>query len=217
MALVLALLAKLSLLAVLGTHSLAAALAALVGGMCCRASGRCCWCATWSMWAIRPAQSKPLADQISGHALIAAFLWCFCLWRFVASAISSIFNSIHHLQRTGCRWDGPLVCTAPAGFYRRLPGSDAAGREIGFYPAPPWHWAAGSAHDTAPAVDCTARARAAAPGTCYGRLDARPTRSPPLPAPSAWPTGCPGAYRPAIPPAALRFAGPAVAGATARI
>jgi adenosylcobinamide-GDP ribazoletransferase len=92
MALVLALLAKLSLLAVLGTHSLAAALAALVGGHVLSRF--------WPLLLVRQlehvgdtarSKSKPLADQISGHALIAAFLWCFLPLALVWQAQSALF------------------------------------------------------------------------------------------------------------------------------
>ena len=77
MALVLALLAKLSLLALLGTHSLGAALAGLAGGHVVSRF--------WPLLIVRSlphvgdtarSKSKPLADQISTGALLAAALWC---------------------------------------------------------------------------------------------------------------------------------------------
>ncbi|MDD2712513.1 MAG: adenosylcobinamide-GDP ribazoletransferase [Simplicispira sp.] len=91
MALVLALLAKVSLLALLGAHSLGAALAALVGG---HVLSR--W---WPLWLVRwlphvgdtaRSKSKPLADQISGTALAAAGLWCFAPLAFVWQAQSAL-------------------------------------------------------------------------------------------------------------------------------
>jgi cobalamin-5''-phosphate synthase (EC 2.7.8.26) len=54
MALVLALLAKLCLLALLGAHSLQAALARWWAGMCCRGCGRCSSCAACRMWVTPP-------------------------------------------------------------------------------------------------------------------------------------------------------------------
>jgi adenosylcobinamide-GDP ribazoletransferase len=120
MALVLALLAKLCLLALLGAHSLQAALAALVGG---HVLSR-----LWPLLIVRSlphvgdtakSKSKPLADQITGAALVAAVLVVlFACSACMASAVSSVFNSIRRLQRPGRRLDGPLVCAAPAGLYR---------------------------------------------------------------------------------------------------
>jgi adenosylcobinamide-GDP ribazoletransferase len=135
MALVLALLAKLSLLAVLGTHSLTTALAALVGGHVLSRF--------WPLLLVRylehvgdtaRSKSKPLADQISGHALITAFLWCFLPLALVWQAQSAIFLI------------ASMVCSALAAgwmarwFARRLQGftGDCLGAtqqvsEIGFY------------------------------------------------------------------------------------
>jgi adenosylcobinamide-GDP ribazoletransferase len=78
MALVLALLAKCCLLALLGSHSLGAALAALCGG---HVLSR-----LWPLCVVRclphvgdtaQSKSKPLADQITTGALLVAVLWCF--------------------------------------------------------------------------------------------------------------------------------------------
>jgi adenosylcobinamide-GDP ribazoletransferase len=135
MALMLALLAKLSLLAVLGTHSLAAALAALVGGHVLSRF--------WPLLLVRNlehvgdtarSKSKPLADQISGYALIAAFLWCFLPLALVWKAQSALFLI------------ASITCSALAAgrmarwFARRLQGftGDCLGAtqqvsEIGFY------------------------------------------------------------------------------------
>jgi adenosylcobinamide-GDP ribazoletransferase len=80
MALCLALICKVCLLALLGTHSLQAALLALLAGH------------VWSRYlplltvAWLPhvgdaagSKSKPLADQISRRALVVALIWCFML------------------------------------------------------------------------------------------------------------------------------------------
>jgi len=135
MALVLALLAKLSLLALLGTHSLTTALAALVGGHVLSRF--------WPLLLVRHlehvgdtarSKSKPLADQISGRALITAFLWCFLPLALVWQAQAALFLI------------ASMTCSALAAgwmarwFARRLQGftGDCLGAtqqvsEIGFY------------------------------------------------------------------------------------
>ena len=135
MALVLALLAKLSLLALLGTHSLTTALAALVGGHVLSRF--------WPLLLVRHlehvgdtarSKSKPLADQISGRALITAFLWCFLPLALTWKAQSALFLI------------ASMACSALAAggmarwFARRLQGftGDCLGAtqqvgEIGFY------------------------------------------------------------------------------------
>ena len=78
LALVLALLAKVALLALLGTHGLGVVLAALAGGHVLSRF--------WPLLLVRAlphigdaaqSKSKPLAGQITAWALGAAFLWCF--------------------------------------------------------------------------------------------------------------------------------------------
>ena len=135
MALVLALLAKLSLLTLLGTHSLTTALAALVGGHVLSRF--------WPLLLVRHlehvgdtarSKSKPLADQISGRALITAFLWCFLPLALVWQAQAALFLI------------ASMTCSALAAgwmarwFARRLQGftGDCLGAtqqvsEIGFY------------------------------------------------------------------------------------
>ena len=92
LALVLALLAKCTLLALLGTHSLAAALTALAAA---HVLSR-----LWPLCIVRSlphvgdtarSKSKPLADQISGAALAAAFLWCFPALALMQQAPSALF------------------------------------------------------------------------------------------------------------------------------
>ncbi len=92
MALVLALLAKTSLLALLGAHGLAAALCALAGGHVLSRF--------WPLWLVRAlphvgdtatSKSKPLADQISARALFAAGLWCLVPLALVWQAQSALF------------------------------------------------------------------------------------------------------------------------------
>jgi adenosylcobinamide-GDP ribazoletransferase len=135
MALVLGLLAKLSLLAALGAHSLAAALTALAGA---HVLSR--W---WPLLLVRAlphvgdtarSKSKPLADQITGRALGAASLWCFMPLVLVWQAQSALFliaSVVCSGIAAGCmaRW-----------FARRLQGftGDCLGAtqqvsEIGFY------------------------------------------------------------------------------------
>ncbi len=116
-ALVLGLLAKLSLLAWLGAHSLSAALAALLGG---HVLSR--W---WPLWLVRclphvgdtaRSKSKPLADQISNAALAAAGLWCVAplvlVWQmqsvlFLALAVlCSALAAAHMARRLARRLQG---------------------------------------------------------------------------------------------------------------
>jgi adenosylcobinamide-GDP ribazoletransferase len=92
MALVLALAAKLALLALLGAHGLATALAALAGA---HVLSR-----LWPLAIVRSlphvgdtarSKSKPLADQISGRALGTAALWCFLPLALVEWAQPALF------------------------------------------------------------------------------------------------------------------------------
>ena len=92
MALVLALLAKVSLLALLGTHGLGVVLAALLGAHVLSRF--------WPLLLVRwlahvgdtaRSKSKPLAEQISGAALVAAGLWCFAPLALVWQAQSALF------------------------------------------------------------------------------------------------------------------------------
>ena len=92
MALVLALLAKVSLLALLGTHGLGVVLAALLGAHVLSRF--------WPLLLVRAlvhvgdtarSKSKPLAEQISGAALVAAGLWCFVPLALVWQAQSALF------------------------------------------------------------------------------------------------------------------------------
>ena len=92
MALVLALASKLALLALLGSHSLGAALAALGGAHV--------FSRLWPLCIVRSlphvgdtarSKSKPLADQIGNAALAAAFLWCLVPGVLVGWAQSALF------------------------------------------------------------------------------------------------------------------------------
>ena len=117
MALVLALLAKVSLLALLGAHSLSAALCALLGGHVLSRF--------WPLGLVRSlphvgdsatSKSKPLADQISGRALVAAGLWCFLplalVWQaqtalfLIASVLCSALGAAHMARRFARRLQG---------------------------------------------------------------------------------------------------------------
>ena len=135
MALVLALLAKVSLLALLGAHSLPAALCALLSGHVLSRF--------WPLLLVRrlahvgdtaKSKSKPLADQISLAALAAAGLWCFLPLALVWKAQSALFLI------------ASIVCSSLGAMYlarqfsRRLQGftGDCLGAvqqvsEIGFY------------------------------------------------------------------------------------
>ena len=135
MALVLALLAKLSLLALLGAHSLQAALAALVGG---HVLSR-----LWPLLIVRSlphvgdtaqSKSKPLADQITGAALVAAVLWCFVPIALVWQAQSALFL----IASAGCSglaaaWMGRWFARRLQGFTGDCLGATQQVSEIGFY------------------------------------------------------------------------------------
>ena len=135
MALVLALLAKLCLLALLGAHSLQAALAALVGG---HVLSR-----LWPLLIVRSlphvgdtaqSKSKPLADQITGAALVAAFLWCFVPLALVWQAQSALFL----IASAGCSglaaaWMGRWFARRLQGFTGDCLGATQQVSEIGFY------------------------------------------------------------------------------------
>ena len=135
MALVLALLAKVSLLALLGAHSLNAALCALAGGHVLSRF--------WPLCLVRwlphvgdtaTSKSKPLADQISGASLLAAGLWCFVplalVWRaesaifLIASMVCSALGAAHMARRFARRLQG---------FTGDCLGAVQQVSEIGFY------------------------------------------------------------------------------------
>ncbi|WP_298214400.1 adenosylcobinamide-GDP ribazoletransferase [Acidovorax sp.] len=135
MALVLALLAKLSLLALLGTHSLQAALAALVGAHVLSRF--------WPLLIVRSlphvgdtarSKSKPLADQIAGHALVAAGLWCFLPLALVGYALSAIYL-IASITVSGlaAAWMARWFARRLQGFTGDCLGATQQVSEIGFY------------------------------------------------------------------------------------
>ena len=135
MALVLALLAKVSLLALLGSHSLVAAAAALVGGHVLSRF--------WPLLVVRTlphvgdtarSKSKPLADQITGSALVAAGLWCFMPLALVLYALPALYLI------ASCLLSGAVAAWTARWFRQRLQGftGDCLGTtqqvsEIGFY------------------------------------------------------------------------------------
>lgn len=135
MALVLALLAKTSLLALLGAQGLGAVLVALVGGHVLSRF--------WPLLLVRAlvhvgdtatSKSKPLADQIAGRALGAAALWCFVPLALVWQAQSALFL----IASMVCSGLGAAYMARK--FARRLQGftGDCLGAvqqvsEVGFY------------------------------------------------------------------------------------
>jgi adenosylcobinamide-GDP ribazoletransferase len=135
MALVLALLAKVSLLALLGAHSLGAALAATAGG---HVLSR-----LWPLFIVRwlphvgdtaRSKSKPLADQISRGALAAAILWCFvplALIFFAQGATFLIASCVGCL--VGAAWMGRWFGRRLQGFTGDCLGAAQQVGEIGFY------------------------------------------------------------------------------------
>ena len=135
MALVLALLAKLSLLALLGAHSLLAAVCALAGAHVLSRF--------WPLWIVRSlphvgdtarSKSKPLADQISGPSLAAAGLWCFLPLALVLSAQPAIFL-VASLLVSGMAavWMARWFARRLQGFTGDCLGATQQVSEIGFY------------------------------------------------------------------------------------
>ncbi len=135
MALVLALLAKVALLALLGAHSLGAALSALLGGHVLSRF--------WPLLLVRTmahvgdtatSKSKPLADQIGGRALAVAALWCFVplalVWQaqtalfLIASVVCSALGAAHVAR---------LLARRLQGFTGDGLGAVQQVSEIGFY------------------------------------------------------------------------------------
>lgn len=135
MALVLALLAKLSLLALLGAHSLLAAVAALVGAHVLSRF--------WPLLIVRSlphvgdtarSKSKPLADQISGGALLSAFLWCFMPLALVYQAQSAIYFIASVLcSALAAAWMARWFARRLQGFTGDCLGATQQVSEIGFY------------------------------------------------------------------------------------
>ncbi|WP_027994405.1 adenosylcobinamide-GDP ribazoletransferase [Simplicispira psychrophila] len=135
MALVLVLLAKVSLLALLGAHSLSAALCALLGGHVLSRFWPLCLVRTLPhVGDTAKSKSKPLADQISNLALLTAGLWCFMPLALVWYTQAALFLIV------------AIVCSALGAahmarrFARRLQGftGDCLGAvqqvsEVGFY------------------------------------------------------------------------------------
>ncbi|MDP3230159.1 MAG: adenosylcobinamide-GDP ribazoletransferase [Acidovorax sp.] len=135
MALVLALLAKVSLLALLGAHSLLAAVAALVGAHVLSRF--------WPLLIVRSlphvgdtarSKSKPLADQISMGALIAASFWCFMPLALVWQAQPAIYFAASILvSAAGAAWMARWFARRLQGFTGDCLGATQQVSEIGFY------------------------------------------------------------------------------------
>jgi len=135
MALVLALLAKLSLLALLGTHSLLAATSALVGA---HVLSR-----LWPLFIVRSlphvgdtarSKSKPLADQISGRALATAVAWCLVPLALVAYAQPAVYLTASiTLSGVSAAWMARWFARRLKGFTGDCLGATQQVSEIGFY------------------------------------------------------------------------------------
>lgn len=135
MALVLALLAKVSLLALLGAHSLLAAVAALVGAHVLSRF--------WPLLIVRSlphvgdtarSKSKPLADQISGRALVAACVWCFVPLALVWKAQEATYLIASILASAlAAAWMARWFARRLQGFTGDCLGATQQVSEIGFY------------------------------------------------------------------------------------
>ena len=135
LALVLALLAKVVLLALLGSHSLAAALTALAGA---HVLSR-----LWPLCIVRSlphvgdtarSKSKPLADQISPGALAAAVLWCFPALALVQQAPAALFLGAGVVASMVAAWRMQrLFARRLGGFTGDCLGATQQVGEIAFY------------------------------------------------------------------------------------
>ena len=135
MALVLALLAKVSLLSLLGAHSLPSALSALLGA---HVLSR-----LWPLFIVRTlphvgdtarSKSKPLADQISGSALGAALAWCVAPLGLVAHAQPALYLvGAAALSGVAAAWMGRWFARRLQGFTGDCLGATQQVSEIGFY------------------------------------------------------------------------------------
>lgn len=135
MALVLALLAKLSLLALLGAHSLTAVLVALAGAHVLSRF--------WPLLLVRSmahvgdtarSKSKPLADQITGRALASASLWCFLPLALVWQAQGALFlGASIACSALAAGWMGRWFARRLQGFTGDCLGATQQVSEIGFY------------------------------------------------------------------------------------
>ena len=80
------------------------------------------------------SKSKPLADQITGAALVAAILWCFVPLALVWQAQSALFL----IASAGCSglaaaWMGRWFARRLQGFTGACLGATQQVSEIGFY------------------------------------------------------------------------------------
>ena len=135
MALVLALLAKTSLLAHLGTQGMVPVLTALVGG---HVLSR--W---WPLLIIRGlphvgdtarSKSKPLADQITLPALGAGLLWCFLPLALIWQAQGALFFIASvSLSALAAAWMARWFARRLQGFTGDCLGATQQVSEIGFY------------------------------------------------------------------------------------
>ena len=135
MALVLALLAKLSLLMLLGAHGLLTAVAALTGAHVVSRF--------WPLLIVRSlphvgdtarSKSKPLADQISGTALVAAIFWCFVPVALVWQAQTALFLIASLLTSAlAAAWMRRWFARRLQGFTGDCLGATQQVSEIGFY------------------------------------------------------------------------------------
>ena len=135
MALVLALGAKLALLAQLGSLGLDKALWALAGA---HVLSR-----LWPLFTVRAlphvgdsatSKSKPLADQITGAALAAASLWCFLPLTLVWQALgTSVLIASTGCSALGAGWMHWRFARRLQGFTGDCLGATQQVAEIGFY------------------------------------------------------------------------------------
>jgi len=135
MALVLALLAKVALLAHLGSHGLAAALGAIVGAHVLSRLWPLCIVRTLPhVGDTATSKSKPLADQISARALAVAALWCLVPLALAQQALGApALIAAAACSALGAAWMGWRFARRLQGFTGDCLGAAQQVAEIGFY------------------------------------------------------------------------------------
>ncbi|MEP6790701.1 MAG: adenosylcobinamide-GDP ribazoletransferase [Ramlibacter sp.] len=135
MALVLALLAKVSLLAVLGSQNMAAALTAMLGAhVLSRFAPLVLVYRMQHVGDAAGSKSKPLADRISSNGLFTAFAWCFAPLVLVALDQGAVFLTVSAIAcAVALLWMQRLFRRRLQGFTGDCLGATQQVCELAFY------------------------------------------------------------------------------------